>query len=131
MTDEELSNGEIRRTFETIREEFRRNDTALRDEIRSSSEAIRDEIRRNHDGFNRRMDDMVTTDSWQRENTHLAARIEEVGQDCRERTGVVQGQINDIKGSKKLTWDRVPLYLAVLATLLGAVYTAYAAARGK
>jgi hypothetical protein len=85
---------------------------------------------------------MVTADSWQRENTHLAAKIDEVGQDCRERTeavreqldektGVVQTQIDDIKGSKKLTWDRVPLYLAVLATLLGAVYTAYAATRGK
>lgn len=115
MTDREIQQG-----FKDVREEMRRG---FKD--------VREELRLNATEQNKRMDGFVTTDSWVRENGHLKDKIDEGDKDCRERTAAVQKQIDESKNTRKVTWDRVPLYLAVAATLIAAVWTAYIAAKGK
>jgi len=105
VTDEHLSDGEIRRNFERI-------DRALVDLAKSA----------------------VSQDAWNRENSHLRGAINEGDKDCRERTDAVaktaMTAIDELKKKSQLTVGRLIAILAILATLLTGWWAAFGAAKG-
>lgn len=102
MTDEKLSDGEVKRRIEAV------------EKLAGT---------------------FVTKEVFELENRHLRKEIAEGDKDCKERTDGVRKELNkelnQLKSAKKIAWDRVAQWSAVAVALVAAVYTAYAATRGK
>lgn len=89
------------------------------------------EVKRRIEALERALGQRVTKEEWERENRHLRSEIDEGDEDCKERTAGVQKQVDEIKKAKKIAWDRVALWASVVVALIAALFTAYAATRGK
>lgn len=101
MTDENLSDGEVRRNFERI-------DRRL-DALANST---------------------VPLDSWNRENGHTGQQIRDVEQACKERSKRMTNAIERLEKSRQITIGRLLAILAILATLLVGWWTALGTAKG-
>jgi len=89
------------------------------------------EVKRRIEAIEAALRQRVTKEEWERENGHLRKEIDEGDEDCKERTAGVQKQVDELKTEKKIAWERVVQWAAVGVALLGALYTAYAATKGK
>lgn len=112
MTDEHLSDGEVRRTFDRL--ERRIDDVAKT---------------------------MVTAEAWQRENLHMQERIRLGDEDCRDKSRATDDKIDRVERAataaikalqkrKDITIGRLLIILTVLATLTAGWWAAMGATRG-
>jgi hypothetical protein len=92
------------------------------------------EIRDRFDAADKRLDRMVTTDTWAMGNDHLREKIAEVDKDSRERDGDMQkatdARFKRIEDRGQNAWVRILGVLGIAATLAAAVWAAYLSSRG-
>lgn len=92
------------------------------------------EIRERFERVDRRLDRMVTTDTWAMGNDHLKEKIAEVDKDCGERADstdrAIDARFKRIEDRGQNAWVRVLGVLGIAATLVAAVWAAYLSSRG-
>lgn len=97
---------------------------------RMSDREIRDRL----DTVDKRLDRMVTTDTWAMGNDHLREKIAEVDKDCGERTDSIEratdARFKRIEDRGQNAWVRLLGVLGIAATLVAAVVAAYLSSRG-
>ena len=99
------------------------------------------EIRDRFDSIDKRLDRTVPLDSWNLQNSHVAANLAELDRDCRERVEAAE-KVNDKRfkqvderfkqsdqrGDK--SWTRVLAIAGIAATLVAALIGVYATTKG-
>lgn len=92
------------------------------------------ELRDRFDSIDKRLDRMVTTDTWSMGNDHLREKIAEVDKDCGERMVNIDKAINArfkrIEDRGQNAWVRALGVLGIATTLVAAVWAAYLSSRG-
>lgn len=101
-----------------------------RDEFRTWREDLKDRL----DGMDKRIDEKVSLDAWNRQNNHFAAGLAEQDKDSRERDAAAAAasdtRFKKIEDGKANVWTRALQVAGIVATLAAAWLTAYLASKG-
>jgi len=99
------------------------------------------EILERFNGIDKRLDRMVPLDSWNLQNSHVAANLTELDRDCRERAEAAEkanverfAQVNKRFEQRdkrsEMSWTKILAVAGMAVTLIAAAIGAYATTKG-
>jgi len=99
------------------------------------------EILERFNGIDKRLDRMVPLDSWNLQNSHVAANLAELDRDCRERAEASEkanverfAQVNKRFEQRdkrsEMSWTKILAVAGMAVTLIAAAIGAYATTKG-